>query len=224
MNKILKDIFTDVSLGPLLGLKGGTAGYLFYNLPRFSVDLDFDLLEAKADKPAIAGKIQSILKRYGEIKDEYVKYNTVFAILSYGATDYNIKIEISTRALPYELKDRFEIKEHLGVAMKVARPEYLFAGKFAALLTRAKMAMRDIFDIHFYAGQSWDLDKEVAEFWVGKSVKECLADSIAVIEKVGDNKVLDGLGELLDEKQKVWVKKYLKAETIFLLKNYLSIL
>ena len=44
MGQILKDIYTDASISSLLGFKGGTCVYLFYNLPRFSVDLDFDLL------------------------------------------------------------------------------------------------------------------------------------------------------------------------------------
>ena len=33
--RILKDIYTDQDLAPLLGFKGGTAAYLFYNLGRF---------------------------------------------------------------------------------------------------------------------------------------------------------------------------------------------
>jgi len=45
IGQILKDIYTDTSISPLLGFKGGTCAYFFYNLPRFSVDLDFDLLE-----------------------------------------------------------------------------------------------------------------------------------------------------------------------------------
>lgn len=45
MTQILKDIYSDVTISSLLGFKGGTAAYLFYDLPRFSVDLDFDLLE-----------------------------------------------------------------------------------------------------------------------------------------------------------------------------------
>lgn len=43
--KILKDIYTNPTLGPILGFKGGSAVYLFYGLNRFSVDLDFDLLQ-----------------------------------------------------------------------------------------------------------------------------------------------------------------------------------
>jgi len=43
MGRILKDVYTDVLIAPLLGFKGGTCAYFFYGLPRFSVDLDFDL-------------------------------------------------------------------------------------------------------------------------------------------------------------------------------------
>jgi len=45
MGQILKDIYTNISISSLLGFKGGTCAYFFYDLPRFSVDLDFDLLE-----------------------------------------------------------------------------------------------------------------------------------------------------------------------------------
>lgn len=42
---ILKDIYSDQVMGSIMGFKGGTAALLFYDLPRFSVDLDFDLLD-----------------------------------------------------------------------------------------------------------------------------------------------------------------------------------
>ena len=47
---ILKDVFRDASLAPFLGFKGGTAAMLFYELPRFSVDLDFDLLDVPDER------------------------------------------------------------------------------------------------------------------------------------------------------------------------------
>jgi len=43
--QILVDIYSDKTVGPFLGFKGGIAAYLFYGLDRFSVDLDFDLLD-----------------------------------------------------------------------------------------------------------------------------------------------------------------------------------
>jgi hypothetical protein len=42
--QILKDIYTDTSISPFLGFKGEMAALFFYDLDRFSVDLDFDLL------------------------------------------------------------------------------------------------------------------------------------------------------------------------------------
>ncbi|MBU1089188.1 hypothetical protein KKF38_00115 [Patescibacteria group bacterium] len=40
------------------------------------------------------------------------------------------------------------------------------------------------------------------------------------IEKISDRIILQGLGEVLEEKDKIWAKGNLKKETIFLLKNY----
>ena len=45
MLQILKDVFSDAELVDCLAFKGGTALMFFYGLPRFSVDLDFNLLE-----------------------------------------------------------------------------------------------------------------------------------------------------------------------------------
>jgi len=80
--KILKDIYTDNSLGSLLGFKGGTAACLFYNLNRFSVDLDFDLLD-KEKEDYVFEKIEKIVSAYGKIKTKRKKYYTLFFELSY---------------------------------------------------------------------------------------------------------------------------------------------
>ena len=100
MGRILKDVYTDVSIAPLLGFKGGTSAFFFYDLPRFSVDLDFDLL-ASADEHQhwVFEKIIAILARYGDIKDQSIKRYTIFAALSYGDRDHNIKVEVNVRQL-----------------------------------------------------------------------------------------------------------------------------
>ncbi|MDD4358771.1 MAG: nucleotidyl transferase AbiEii/AbiGii toxin family protein [Candidatus Pacebacteria bacterium] len=61
--KILKNIYTDNSVGPILGFKGGTAALLFYNLNRFSVDLDFDLLDPEKED-FVFEKISKIISKY----------------------------------------------------------------------------------------------------------------------------------------------------------------
>ncbi len=225
MGQILKDIYTDISIASLLGLKGGTCAYLFYGLPRFSADLDFDLLTpSEKNQEIIFNKIKSILKKYGEIKDIYLKRFTIFALLSYGDEDHNIKIEINVRELTPDIKDYYEIKEYLGISMFIAKKDYLFANKLCALTLRKETTTRDVYDIHYFAKNNWDINSEVIKIRVGKNIKEYLTDCAAFIKKIKDNQILQGLGELIDKKEKTWVKNYLKSDTIFMLRNYISAL
>lgn len=225
MGQILKDIYTDVSIASFLGLKGGTCAYFFYGLPRFSVDLDFDLLVINEENQnSVFEKIVSILKKYGEIKDQHIKRYTIFALLSYGDADHNIKVEINIRELAENIKDRYELREYLGISMFVAKKDYLFASKLAVLTLRNEMAMRDVYDIYYFAKNNWDISPEVIKEKTGKNTKEYLADCLASLEKIKDNQILQGLGELLNEKEKIWVKNQLKNEAIFMLKNYMSVL
>lgn len=225
MGRILKDIYANVSIAPLLGFKGGTCVYYFYGLPRFSVDLDFDLFPTdKKTQGLIFETVKTILERYGEIKDSYVKRNTIFFLLSYGPVDRNIKIEINTRTDISNLQDHYELKEYLGIPMLVGKRDYLFASKLAALTSRSETAMRDIYDIWFFGKNNWDINTEVIKTRTNKTLPKQLAGCITLIEGVKDNKILQGLGELLGEKDKVWVKDHLREEVIFILKNYLSVL
>ncbi|MBU0647121.1 hypothetical protein KKC67_02080 [Patescibacteria group bacterium] len=60
---------------------------------------------------------------------------------------------------------------------------------------------------------------------IGKTVKEYLLDCIVFIEKVKENQIMHGLGELIsNEKQKNWIRNHLKIDVIFMLKNYQSVL
>ena len=225
MGKILRDIYSDISISSLLGFKGGTAAYFFYNLPRFSVDLDFDMIsENEDDKKIIYDKILKIVEKYGEVKDSYIKRYTIFALLSYDEKDFNIKIEINTRKLVENIKDRYELKKYLGISMMVSKKEYLFAGKISALTMRSKTAMRDIYDINYFTKNSWDIDSEAVKSISTKDTKEQLSLCLSVIEKIKDNEIMTGLGELVKEDEKDWIRKDLRADTIFMIKNYISVI
>ncbi|MBI4975701.1 nucleotidyl transferase AbiEii/AbiGii toxin family protein [Candidatus Peregrinibacteria bacterium] len=224
MGQILKDVYSDTEISSLLGFKGGTCAYFFYKLPRFSVDLDFDLLnQEEMSKEKIFEKIENILKKYGQIKDKYIKKSTIFFLLSYGDKDHNIKIEISTRDAVSNIKQYYKLKEYLGISMMAASPEYLFTIKLAALTTRSETAMRDIYDIYYFAKKNPTIIHEIIKIRTDKKTKQYLADCIKTVEKVKDSQVLQGLGELINEKEKSWIKNNLKKETIFILKNYASI-
>jgi len=224
MGQILKDIYADISIASLLGFKGGTCAYFFYNLPRFSVDLDFDMLSSdEKDQKEVFEKVVKILEKYGIVKDKHIKKFTIFALLSYGETDFNIKIEINTRQLVNNIKEKYELKEYLGISMLVAKKDYLFAGKLSALTLRSKTAMRDIYDIYYFTKNSWEIDSEAVKSITGKETKEQLVDCLAIVEKIKSNEIMTGLGELVNDKEKDWIRNSLKDEAIFMLKNYISI-
>lgn len=213
--QILKDIYTDISIAPVLGFKGGTACFLFYNLPRFSIDLDFDLVDSKKEE-VISEKIESILQEYGEVREKYRKRSTLFFLLSYEKEARNVKVEISLR----NFGSRYEIKNYLGISMLIMKKEDIFANKLVALTERNQIANRDLYDIWFFLKNRWDINEEIVEKRTKMEFKEYLKKCIKVIENINTQHILIGLGELLDEKQKRLVKEKLKEELIFLLKLY----
>ena len=211
--QILKDIYSDTSLGPILGFKGGTAANFFYNLGRFSVDLDFDLLNR--DKEAfVFEKIEKILREYGTIKEKYKKKHTLLFVISYDEKFQNIKVEINRRVFG----SRYELKNYLGVSMLVMVKEDMFAHKLVAVLERTKTANRDIYDIWHFLKNRWPISKEIVEKRTGLNFKDYLNKCIEFIDSFSDRNILSGMGELLNEKQKAWAKTNLRKDTIFLLK------
>lgn len=215
MVNILKDIYSDISISSLLGFKGGTAVYLLYGLPRFSVDLDFDLLEnSEENRDRVFQKIREILLKYGEIKDEQKKLFTVFFSLSYATGEHQVKVEINTR----HTSARYEMKSYLGIPMLVATRASLFAGKLVALTQRKEFVARDLYDTHFFLKNLWDIDPDVLDAYHIPSLREYLERCVAFVENIPDNALLAGLGELIDEKEKIFVKTHLKNDTVFQLK------
>lgn len=223
MGQIIKDFYDNKFLAPILGFKGGTCAYYFYGLPRFSTDLDFDLLKTdETTQKKVYTEVEKILLKYGVIKDKMIKFFTVWFLLSYGDADHNIKIEISTRRPENNVEEYYEFKELLGTPMLISKPAYMFANKLVALTDRKKMVMRDIFDIHYFAGKNWDVEKEIVELKSGEKFTDHLQNCILAIENIQSNEILAGIGELINDEQKKLIKKSLISETVFLLKNYIQ--
>ena len=215
--KILKDIYTDNTIGPILGFKGGTAAYLFHNLERFSVDLNFDLLEPEKED-YVFERIEKIISPYGKIKTKKKKYYTLFFELSYLDEDHNIKIEINRR----NFGSKYEVINYYGIAMKVMIKEDMFANKLVAMHERLERTNRDIFDVWFFARNNWPINKRLVEKRTEMPFKIFLDQCIQKLEKLPERSILAGMGEILDEKQKIWAKKNLITDVIFLLKVMLE--
>ena len=214
--QILVDIFK--TLNGKIAFKGGTCAYLFYNLPRISVDLDFDIL-----KPLNAEDIENIkkiLSKFGKIRDFHEKRNTIFFLLNYEEGYPNIKIEFNRRVWK---SNKYKIIWFLGIEMKIADEKTIFTNKLIALGDRKNPVARDIFDVYYFLKTGFSLNEELIRERTGKNLNEFLTFLSAYIKKKFSKKnILLGLGEVLEEKQKEWIRQNLINEVLELFKGYLT--
>ena len=214
--KILKDIYTDATIGPILGFKGGTAAAFFYELERFSVDLDFDLLDPEKED-YVFERVKAIIESYGRLREARKKRFNLFYILAYDDKDINaqnVKVEINRR----EFGSKYSVESFLGISMQVMVKEDMAAHKLCAMYERIGKTNRDIFDVQFFLSHDWPVNKKIVKDRTGVSYAEFLKKCIDAMEKFDDSNMLSGMGELLTEKQKDWAKTKLKSETLFALR------
>lgn len=211
--QILKDIYRDTTISPFLGFKGGTAALMFYGLDRFSVDLDFDLLD-EDKKDYVFQRMAAIANQYGTIKESYIKRFSLFIVLSYEDKARHIKIEINRR----QFGSRYEIKTYLGVSMQVMVIEDMFAHKLMAMYERIGKTSRDIYDVWFFLKSRFPINKEIVENRAHLPFEELINNCVNKLERMNNRQILDGVGELLTTSQKDWAKARLREETIALLK------
>lgn len=215
--KIIKEIYSDTDLAKNLGFKGGTALYLFYDLPRLSVDLDFNLINFEK-KDFVFEKLKKLLSNFGELEDASEKRYTLFFLINYEKTQRKIKVEISKRAIHPD----YEIKNYLGIPILVANAQGLATGKLAAFLTRKKFAARDLFDLWFLLKNDFSFDEKYLQAQIGFDLKTALKKAKIKLKSISQNQLLQGIGELIEEKQKNWIKDKLKSELEFYLNLYLQ--
>lgn len=227
LTNILLDIYKNSYLSPLLGFKGGTAALLFYNLPRFSVDLDFDLTaDLKKDSPELKefiGKMSALLSAKLEIKDQSTKYNTLFWLVSYGTGLTHIKIEVSTRDNPF---NHYNLVPFYGTTIKIIDLKDMIAHKLVAATERDVLANRDLFDIHYFLGlsEASQINYQIIKHRTGKDPKEYYLFLLKYLDKINSKNILSGLGEVLSESQKDWVKAKLLEEVRGLIQRQIDLI
>ena len=212
MLQILKDIFSDADLADCLGFKGGTALMFFYDLPRFSVDLDFNLIDTTKDE-LVYKKVRDILLKYGKIHDEAKKFFGPVFVLDYGQNERKLKVEISNR----QYDNHYEIKNLLGIEMRVLVKPDMFAHKLCALLDRTEITSRDVFDCWFFLKERTSINKEIVESRMEMPIEEYLDKCIASVQGISEKNLVGGLGELTEDEIKDFVRHGLKDELISLL-------
>lgn len=142
-------------------LKGGSALYKFYNLNRFSEDLDFVLNKKKIDLTKVLNKTLksiSLVGIGGGIKNIEKYKNEINIRLNFKGPLYNgskeslafVALNISLREKPVQIKKELLIpsyKEIPSFEVFVMGAQEIFSEKVRAILTRNKA--RDIYDFWF---------------------------------------------------------------------------
>jgi predicted nucleotidyltransferase component of viral defense system len=201
LKQLLREIFTDSELSAQLVFKGGTSLMLFYDLDRFSTDLDFDL--RGETKEIDFERLQRLAASQLTIKDWATKKNTYLLEGSYEIGMQQIKIEVSRRLYPQAIT----LQGFLGLSIPVLSNEYLLAHKLCAITSRKAILGRDIYDADFMFKRNWEPNAEIVRLRTGLSLpdyyKELLQTTSApAVEK----RLMLGLGEVLEQKARGWAQ------------------
>ena len=229
----LKEIIQEIVLSGLsrgnffneAAFYGGTALRIFYNLDRFSEDLDFALLEPNKDFDISKyfNYIQKELKAYGinlnittkeksfdsNITSAFLKDDTLELILKFFPSEEehkynqilkNLKIKLKVDINPpmgatYEDKYKLLPSPH---QIKLYDKESLFAGKIHAILCRGwnnRVKGRDLYDYIFFLASDTKVNIEL--------LKNKLIESNYIIEKEKFN---------INELKKIIINKFEKID------------
>ena len=132
MLKILLRTFQS-PLKDALAFKGGTLAFLCYGLPRFSTDIDLDLLDHNREAELLE-LMQDILEDIGDIKNKTLGKDLHRWIFRYDQSGMNIKVEVNKRPLDGNVYERKMIENTPVYCMSQSS---MVANKIVALYNRA---------------------------------------------------------------------------------------
>jgi predicted nucleotidyltransferase component of viral defense system len=187
--------------GSHIAFKGGTALKLFYDLPRYSEDVDYDAFGAVSPEH-LMGIINSLfLKRGWEVTDAAVKFHTIIVELRFKGPDRNfhVKIEISTR----EKELKTTVMPLRGVPVVTLEPAFLMTEKLLTFLYR--QSGRDIFDAWFILNNAYPLDEAMIKGAFGDRSAFFKA-LLHTVKKADSKKILRDTGKLLKRELRDWIK------------------
>jgi predicted nucleotidyltransferase component of viral defense system len=204
---LLRTIYDTEFLTGKLVLKGGTAiNLIYFNMPRLSVDIDFNFVsgEQKEDMLKSRENIDKILTKIITMNGYEMEKIKRYALLQYNLKYTNnagnidrIKVEINfmERIPVFEVAEKkisiFDIPKF---KVRTYRLEELFATKLRALLTRS--APRDMFDIYILLKSGLKFDERALKkcfifyFCLAQDFRKLDMESIGGIDSLEIKKFL----------------------------------
>ncbi len=225
--RLLSAIANDSFLTANLRFKGGTCASMMGIIDRFSVDLDFDLIDP-ATVPEMRVHLEKIFEKPGlEIDDQSKKVPQYFLKYESAAGGWNtLKLDITfppPKSNEYE-PVRFTEIDRIIHCQTVAS---MFANKLVTVMERfekfGSIAGRDIFDIHTFFMKGFLYKSEIIEERTGKVASEFLKILIDFIEKKVTQTVIDqDLNTLLPPENFRKIRSVLKNEVLMFLRDEIN--
>ena len=168
----LLQVFQDRSLFNTWVFQGGTALRFLYNMPRFSEDLDFALVE-----PGIKSNFQEHLSHAGKVleaenydtsinlkdnkivKSAFIRFRGLlfeFGLSPHESETLSIKVEVDTNPPSGAKLASTVVRRHVTLNLRHHDKASLLAGKLHAVLTRRYTKGRDVYDLIWYlSDRTW---------------------------------------------------------------------
>jgi len=185
---------------------GGTMLRLCHGLDRFSVDLDFWVVEDL--EPRFFEDIKGYLAGYYALKDSARKFHTILFELRSPAYSRSLKLEIrrEVKQIRAEQVIAYSPHAHTQVLLKAVSLPDMLRSKLEAFLDRREI--RDVFDIEFLVKKGLPLEAS----------DEMLLEILALINALPRKDYTVKLGSLLEKEQ----REYYSAENFKILKGKLG--
>lgn len=218
MFKVLKDIFQS-NVRSKIAFKWWTLCMFLYSLDRFSVDLDFDIIDKNISVFEIKDTLRNIVNKYGDLKEET---NTKL-ILKYDNNQIPLKIEFNSRI---SKNDKYEVKNLFGDSIMSMEKDCIFWNKLVAISERKKkrdkVAPRDLYDIRFFFKNKRPINHDLILERTWKVAEDYLKDLLTFIpQNFNKENILRWLGDLVTEKQKFFIKNKLIKEVLSEIEFYI---
>jgi predicted nucleotidyltransferase component of viral defense system len=222
--RLLAKIADNPFLMEVLRFKGGTCASMRGIINRFSVDLDFDLVDSNK-LTQTRKELENIFATLGlEIKDGSSVVPQYFLRYKNPSGRRNtLKLDIT---FPPPKNNEYEAVRFTEIDRIIYCHTIptMFANKLVAIMERYKkygsVSGRDIFDIHTFFMKGYKFKSEIIEERTGKSAQKFLHSLSTFIEKHVTQTVIDqDLNTLLPSKDFALDRKFLKDETLMFLRS-----
>ncbi len=224
LQRLLTAVVDDQYVSQRVCFKGGTCAEMSGFLDRFSIDLDFDIVDTIDDK-LFRSRIDKIVTKLGLIDDNQNTKSLFFNFKYVAPVNQRNKIKLSffqniVTSNDYEARFLPEINR----TVKCQTIETMFANKLVTVFDRYSrhndIEGRDIYDIYYFFQNGYSFKEEIIKERTGLGVEEYIKKLVKFIdEKVTQTMIDQDLNMLLPVEKFNKIRKTLKQDTLLYLKN-----